>query len=48
MILDSITKKGIKYRYITEINQNNIQYCKELTKIIYEIRHLDGVKGNLQ
>ena len=44
MIEDAINK-GIKYRYITEITKDNIEYCKELTKFIVA-RHLDGVKGN--
>jgi sugar-specific transcriptional regulator TrmB len=44
MIEDAINK-GIKYRYITEITKDNIEYCKELTKFIVA-RHLDGIKGN--
>ncbi|MEJ7641595.1 MAG: HAMP domain-containing sensor histidine kinase [Candidatus Nitrosocosmicus sp.] len=41
-------KRGIKYKYITEITKDNIPYCKEVLKIIRpgELRHLDGVKGN--
>ncbi|HYP43048.1 MAG TPA: HAMP domain-containing sensor histidine kinase [Candidatus Nitrosocosmicus sp.] len=41
-------KRGIKYKYITEITKDNISYCKEVLKIIRpgELRHLDGVKGN--
>jgi hypothetical protein len=31
-------------RYLTEITDANISYCKEL--IINEVRHLDGIKGN--
>ena len=46
ILLDAITNRGIKYRYITEINQSNIQYCKKLSKIIHEIRHLNGIRGN--
>jgi hypothetical protein len=43
-------KRGIKYKYITEITKENIPYCKEVLKIIRpgELRHLDGVKGILQ
>src|SRR5947209_5036308 len=33
-------------RYLTEITKHNLSYCKELTKIVDELRHLDGIKGN--
>jgi two-component system, OmpR family, sensor histidine kinase VicK len=39
--------RGVQFRYITEITQDNISYCKELSKIA-EIRHLNGVKGNFE
>jgi two-component system, OmpR family, sensor histidine kinase VicK len=39
-------KRGIKSRVITEITKDNLHYCKELMKIITELRHLDEVKGN--
>ena len=32
-------------RYITEITNNNIPYCKELANLV-ELRHFDGLKGN--
>ena len=38
--------RGIILRYITEITKDNIQYCKELAKIIDGLRHLDGIKSN--
>jgi two-component system sensor histidine kinase VicK len=38
--------RGIKSRCITEITDNNIASCKELMNIVYELRHLDGIKGN--
>jgi signal transduction histidine kinase len=38
--------RGIKLRYITEITSENISFCKELIKIVDELRHLDGIKGN--
>jgi len=41
-----LLKRGIKTRFITEITEKNIAYCKELMKIVYELRHLEGVKGN--
>ena len=33
-------------RYLTEITDANISYCKELMSIVDEVRHLDGIKGN--
>jgi two-component system, OmpR family, sensor histidine kinase VicK len=41
-----LLKRGIKTRFITEISEKNIEYCKELMKIVYELRHLEGIKGN--
>lgn len=38
--------RGVMVRYITEITKDNIQYCKELVKIVDELRHLDGIKSN--
>jgi hypothetical protein len=35
-----------RIRSITEINIDNIQRCKELTKFAIELRHLDEVIGN--
>ena len=32
--------------YVTEITNDNVSCCKELTKMTGEIRHLDGIKGN--
>ena len=37
--------RNVKLRYISEITNENILYCKELLKIA-EVRHLDGIKGN--
>lgn len=42
-----IRKNGGKIRVITEITKNNIKYCKELMKIVDELRHLDDVKGGI-
>ena len=39
-------KKGIKLRYITEINHQNFDDCKTLLGIVDELRHLDGLKTN--
>ena len=46
-LLLNLKKRGIKLRYITDINKDNVKYCKELMmKFAYEIRHLDGIKAN--
>lgn len=38
--------KGVKLRYVTEITNENIHYCKQLLTMVDELRHLDGIKGN--
>jgi two-component system sensor histidine kinase VicK len=40
-------KRGVKLRYITEITKENPTYCKEPMRMVEELRHLDGIKGNL-
>jgi two-component system, OmpR family, sensor histidine kinase VicK len=42
-----VKKRGGKIRFITEITRENIQYCKELMKIVDEFRHLDGLVGGI-
>ena len=39
-LLYDIKAKGIKLRYITDITNDNIHYCKELLEFAKEIRHL--------
>jgi hypothetical protein len=39
-------RRGVKLRYITEITENNVGYCKELIKMVDELRHIEGIKGN--
>ncbi len=39
-------RRGIKLRYVTEINEDNVVYCKELLKMVDELRHIEGIKGN--
>ena len=39
-------KRGVKLRYITEITEENLTYCKQLLTMVDELRHLDGIKGN--
>jgi hypothetical protein len=41
-----LLRRGIKPRFITEITEKNIEYCKELRKIVHELRHLEGVRCN--
>ncbi len=41
-----MVRRGVKYRYITEITKDNLEYCKELANYA-ELRHLDGIRGNL-
>lgn len=40
--------RGVRIRFISEITKENIQYCKELMKVVTELRHLDEVKGTLE
>lgn len=40
-----LKSRGIMLRFITDITNENVSYCKELMKIV-ELRHLDGIKGN--
>ena len=39
--------RGVKIRFITEITKNNIHFCKELRKIVGELRHLNDLKGSI-
>jgi two-component system sensor histidine kinase VicK len=41
-----LKNRGVKIRMITEVTKDNLHYCKELTQVVSEVRHLDGVKGN--
>jgi len=38
--------RGVHLRYLTEITEDNLSYCKELLKLVDELRHLDGITGN--
>jgi two-component system, OmpR family, sensor histidine kinase VicK len=38
--------RGVKLRYVTEVTDDNIVYCKELLKIVNELHHIEGIKGN--
>jgi two-component system, OmpR family, sensor histidine kinase VicK len=39
-------RRGIRLRYVTEITEDNVRYCKELLKMVDELRHIEGIKGN--
>jgi len=33
-------------QYLTDIREDNIQYCEKMMRVGIELRHLEGVKGN--
>ena len=35
-----------KTRYITEITEDNLSYCKELMHLVHDLRHLDPIRNN--
>jgi hypothetical protein len=39
------TDRGVKVRFLTEINDTNLHYFKKLARIA-EIRHLEGIRSN--
>jgi len=39
-------RRGVKFRYLTEITSENISFCKELVSIVDELRHTEGIKAN--
>ena len=44
---EAIRSRGGKIRAFTEITKDNIRYCKELIKLVDELRHLEGMKGGV-
>src|ERR671939_448450 len=44
--MNAKNRKYTRQRYIFEITQQNIQYCRDLMKIA-EVRHLDEIEANL-
>jgi two-component system, OmpR family, sensor histidine kinase VicK len=42
-----IRKRGGKIRCFTEITEDNVYHCKELMKLVDELKHLDGVRGGM-
>lgn len=45
-LLHDIKERGIKLRFLIDINKDNINYCKELMNFAEQIRHLEGVRGS--
>ena len=43
---DIKAKKAIRLRVLTEITAENISFCIQLSGLIDELRHLDGIKGS--
>lgn len=44
---EDLRKRGGKIRAFTDITKDNVAYCKELLKIVDELRHIDGIKGGI-
>ena len=42
-----VIRRGGKIRFITEITKENLPYCKELRKIVTEMRHMEGLVGGI-
>ena len=42
-----VIRRGGKIRFITEITKENLPYCKELRKIVTEMRHIEGLVGGI-
>jgi two-component system, OmpR family, sensor histidine kinase VicK len=40
-------KRGVEFRYVTEITNHNLSYCKEMIEFA-DLRHLNGVRGNFE
>ena len=45
-ILLNFKSKGGRVRYITEVKEDNINYCKQIMEFV-DLRHLEGVKGGM-
>ena len=46
ILSDPSTTKEIETRFLTDINTENVQFCKQLMSIRGEVRHLTGIKTN--
>ena len=45
--LENLLKRGCKIRCITEVTPNNLGFCKEVLKLVTEMRHTEGMKGGI-
>ncbi len=45
-LIIKLQKRGIRLRCIIEITKGNIKYCKELARLVKELRHLEGLRSN--
>jgi two-component system sensor histidine kinase VicK len=45
-VIIAAKNRGIRSRFIVEITNENLQYCKDLMKITDEIRHMDKIEAN--
>src|SRR5919112_6138976 len=45
--MEAFRERGIKFRYVTEITRDNIDYVRQMLSFS-EIRHLDGMRGNFE
>lgn len=43
-IISGLKSQGKRIRYITEINKNNLSYCRLMSQVL-ELRHLDKIRG---
>ena len=44
--LNELAKRGISLQYITDINRENISFCKIMIENGTQLRHLPGIKSN--
>jgi hypothetical protein len=45
--LKELIKRGISTRYLTDINKDNFPYCTMMAEDGHHLRHLAGIKSNL-
>jgi two-component system sensor histidine kinase VicK len=41
-----LIRSGAHIRLLTDITQDNVSYCKQLSSLLLKVRHLDQIKGN--
>jgi two-component system, OmpR family, sensor histidine kinase VicK len=42
-----LRKRGVTARFITEITEKNLSFCKQMRKLGIKLRHLSGMRGNI-